>query len=196
MLIAIAVLALAAAGIVLLSYRAGEPLPTPLPQLVIGLGAMTALVLLLILPVLPFRFASSIEIARPPEQVYDRLADVLWWAARNPALRRIEVTYDRRGGELVQVGARSLIGRLIVLAAERVEVERPHRWATRSRGAGTRTFTRRVLTPTLIGTRLETLSETRVSVLIWVAWLPRIGKIREAMVAEQAKLKADLESEA
>jgi hypothetical protein len=192
--IAIAVVWLAAVGIVLLSYWIGEPLPSPLPQIVVGLGVVSIVLILLILPVVPFSFASSIEIALPPERVYDRLTDVLWQAARNPALRRLEVIYTRSGAELVQVGARSLIGRRIVLLAERVEAERPHRLVMRSQGAGTRSLARRVLTPTPTGTMLETRSDMRVSVFIWAAWAPRRGKIREAFAAELAKVKADLES--
>jgi len=194
LLVAIAVLTLAAAGVVLLSYRVGEPLPTPLPQLVIIVAAIGVLLVLMLVPVLPFTFASSIEIVLPPEHVYDRLADVLWWAARNPMLRRIEVLYARSGGELVQVGARSLIGRRIVLVAERVEEERPHRWVTRSQGSGTRAVNRRVLTPTPAGTLLETRSAMRLSVFIWLAWLPRRTTIRESFAADLTKLKADLEA--
>jgi hypothetical protein len=194
MLIAIAVLSVAAAGIVLLSNRVGEPLPAPLPQLVVFLGVVGVLVILMLLPVIPVTFASSIEIALPPERVFDRLSDVIWQATRNPALRRLEVIYARNGAELVQVGARSLIGRRIVLLAERVEAERPHRLVMRSQGAGTRSLARRVLTATAAGTLLETKSDMRVSVFIWAAWRPRIGKIREAYVAELAKVKADLEA--
>jgi hypothetical protein len=194
LLMAIAVLTLAAAGVVLLGNRVGEPLPTPLPQLVVIVAAIGVLLVLMLVPVVPFTFASSIEIVLPPEQVYDRLADVLWWAVRNPMLRRIEVLYARSGGELVQVGARSLIGRRIVLLAERVEEVRPHLWVTRSQGSGTRTVNRRVLTPTPAGTLLETQSAMRLSVFIWLAWLPRRRMIREAFAANLAKLKAELEA--
>jgi hypothetical protein len=194
MLVAIAVLSVAAGGIVLLSYRVGEPLPSPLPQLVVFLGAVSVLVILMLLPMIPVSFASNIEVALPPERVYDRLADVLWWSARNPALRRLEVTYARSGEELVQVGARSLIGRRIILSAERVESERPHRLLTKSQGPGTRSVVLRLLTPTSAGTLLETKSDMRVSVLMWAAWAPRRRKIREAFAAELAKIKADLEA--
>jgi hypothetical protein len=52
---------------------------------------------------------------------------VTFGAARNPLLGRLEVSYERRGDELVPVGNRAQIGRRIVLATERVEAERPHR---------------------------------------------------------------------
>ena len=189
---AIAVVWLAAAGIVLLSYWVGDPVPRPLPQIVVVLGVVSAVVVLLILPVVPFNFASDIEIALPPERVYDRLTDVLWWAAG--ILRRLDVIYTRTGDGLVQVGHRAVIGSRIVLLNERVEAERPHYWVARGHGSGTRSTQRRVLTPTATGTLLEMTSDMRLSIVIWAAWSLRSRRVREAYAAELARLKADLEA--
>jgi hypothetical protein len=194
MLLTSTALALAAAGIVLVGNRTGNPLPTPLPQLVIGLAAVLVLVVLMIVPAVPVNLASRIEIALPPEHVYDRLADVIWWAARNRSLRRIEVFYTRSGEELVPAGARSFIGRRIVLLGHRLEATRPNLLVSRIEGSGTRTLYRRVLTRTPTGTLLESSSDMRVSVYIGAAFALRRRKNREGYAAELARLKADLES--
>jgi hypothetical protein len=148
------------------------------------------LVVALLMPAVPHSRKGRVEIALPPEQVFDAMSD-LQWLAGIPGLREVRVTYSRARDELQQRRTTIGVGRVAAYSMERIASERPAYWVTRYRAGGRVLTTTRRLSATSAGTLLEVEEVGRLG--IFVSTVERFRSSDPIWAAQLERVKADLE---
>ena len=162
--------------------------------LIVCAGAALLFVFAFTLPLIRASESSAIEVAVPPQVLWDALHEVSYRAAWYPEVRNVSVTLSGAGptSQAVRLG----LSRGAVLNVTQVESVAPQRKVFRVTGPGIRSILRQELEPSPTGTLYRSSDTLRLSVIAALVRVLGARGIRARRTARMERIKRDVEGAA